>query len=478
MVRLWGSGRVFDEVERLEMELDAGLWAQETFGDCQLGDKRRTKRLVKMGGALLSRAGASISKACKGDDAAMQGAYRFIRSDKIDPEDVAEGGFKSTVRKVQGRSLVVVAQDTTVVGYSHSAAEDLGDIGAPEESRKRGYLVHSSLAVDADSEETIGLVDLRCWRRSMAKRGKRHKRKERPYRQKESYKWQAAMEATEARLGALMDSVITVCDREGDVYEFLQRCVKHGRRFVVRVCQDRKVNGNKRIWRYMGSRPVIGGLHVEVKQKGGRKKRIARVVIRSARVVVEIPKRVDGSDLERVEVGCVYAVEVGAARGVTPLEWMLWTSEPCEELREALEVVRYYRLRWRVEDFHAAWKDGCKVERQRMRTSLGLVRMALTLAFVAVGVMQLKERRDDGRACTEVLDEQEWKMLWLSTQKEALPAEAPSMRWAHYAMGTLGGWHGNKRTGTVGYKAIWEGWFLLTERLAGWRLLNGENQRA
>ena len=32
----------------MAFRLDSKTWAQQHFADCQLGDKRRTKRLIKM----------------------------------------------------------------------------------------------------------------------------------------------------------------------------------------------------------------------------------------------------------------------------------------------------------------------------------------------------------------------------------------------------------------------------------------------
>ena len=53
---------------------------------------------------------------------------------------------------------------------------------------------------------------------------------------------------------------------------------------------------------------------------------------------------------------------------------------------------RVAQLRWKIEEFHLAWKSGgAQVEKQRMQTADNLERMAVILAFVAVRLLQLKE---------------------------------------------------------------------------------------
>ena len=48
-------------------------------------------------------------------------------------------------------------------------------------------------------------------------------------------------------------------------------------------------------------------------------------------------------------------------------------------------------MRWRVEEFHKAWKSGAGVEQRRMRGADNLERIAVVLAFVAVRLLQLRE---------------------------------------------------------------------------------------
>jgi hypothetical protein len=59
-------------------------WAQVQFGQAKLNDPRRTQRLISMAASLASQPGVAVSKLAI-SPADMEGAYRFIRNDQIQP---------------------------------------------------------------------------------------------------------------------------------------------------------------------------------------------------------------------------------------------------------------------------------------------------------------------------------------------------------------------------------------------------------
>jgi aminoglycoside phosphotransferase (APT) family kinase protein len=64
----------------------------------------------------------------------------------------------------------------------------------------------------------------------------------------------------------------------------------------------------------------------------------------------------------------------------------LLTSETVSNLADAQRVVRWYKRRWTIEDFHKAWKTGCGAEERRFQSAENLRRAVTILAFVAVPV--------------------------------------------------------------------------------------------
>lgn len=464
--------------------MGAEVWAQEVFGRCELGDVRRTHRLVKTAGMMASRVGEAMVSASDGDEAASEGAYRLIRNQAVAASKIAEGGFAATVAAAQGCQTLLAVEDTTTLSYKHSAVNELGDLGGPALSHKRGFIVHSVLLVERESGRTVGLIEQQRWCRAPAERGLRHERHTREYEDKESVKWERASVEVASRMGALMAQVVSVCDREADVYRYLFYKIGRGERFVVRASWDRGVIDDeaRHLFELMSQAPVVGEHRVVLGQRGGkhaRGAREARLEVRTQTVTIRAPKR-DGS-LGSLTVNAVLAQELSAPADVEPAHWLLLTSEPIGDLEAARRVLGTYALRWRIEEFHKAWKSGTKVEQLRMQTAGNLERTATVLAFVAVRLLQLREavlERDAERAtqpCTKVLSEDEWRVLWATRHGTRPPDQVPTLRWAYESIAKLGGFMDTKRTGRAGWDTMWDGWFRLQERVIGYRLALGLN---
>lgn len=480
----------------MQIERDTGRWAEQTFGRCELGDRRRTRRLVKVAGQCASHAGDAPSRACRGDSASNEGAYRLLRNDAVAPEAIAEGGFLATAEAARGCEELLAVEDTTVLSYGHAVAQQLGDLGGKAESAKRGYWVHSVLLLDSASGRTVGLIEQQRWCRAREARGQRHRRQERAYEDKESFKWQRASEHMSERLGETMARVIAVCDREADVYRYLRYKHDQRQRFIVRAAWERRVDDEGRcVFEALEQAPVLGAHGVALAQRGGqhaRRARKARLEVRAAPVTLRAPKR--APELGPLEVNAILASEPSPPRAEEALHWLLFTSEPIETLDAATRVLGYYGHRWRIEDFHKAWKSGAKVEQLRMQWADNLERMAVVCAFIAVRLLQLREvlelsqavsdkANPPGRAaakvsCAGVLEEAEWRVLWMTQQVKPPPKEAPSLRWAYEAVAKLGGWLDTKRTGRAGWEAMWEGWFRLQDRVDGYLMAQGQSPRA
>ena len=447
-------------------------WAQATFGGCDLGHQARTKRLVKTAWHLAREPQKSLSAACP-DDAERLGAHRLMESDEVDPQAISKGGFRATKEQLTDCSLILVSSDTTAPNFPHATVrEEMGEIGGPAEHNSRGCLAHSSLAIDAESGLTMGLIDQVWWRRDPVERGRKHDRKQRPYEQKESFKWQAASERIESRMGEMMERVIELNDAEADIYEYLQHKEQGGHRYIVRISQDRALSDDdRRLWKHLADQPELTRMRVHVPQKGGRKEREATVSLRSSTMRLRPPWRGDRK-LAALEVSAVLVEEVDPPEGVEPLCWRLYTSEPVATAEQVKTVARYYSYRWRVEEFHRAWKSGCGLEDLRQQTVANIERVGRTLAFVAVRLLQLREhaRYRPDEPCERVLERDQWQCLWLSTENEPLPPTPPASRWAFYALARLGGFYDSKGTGRVGTEALHRGWQRLTDLLLGYRL--------
>lgn len=453
--------------------LNTTEWAQLIFGNADLGDPRRTKRLTKLATSMAQNAGESVVKA-SGDPASIEAAYRFIRNDNIDPEVIAEEGFNQACSAARQCSDVLAIQDTTGLSFKHSSlCADLGNISSANTGSKspkgRSLLVHSTLLLDAKSGQTIGLANQQSWFREEKVPGSKRERQSRLFEDKESYRWKECFDSIKQKIEQT-SNIIDVCDREADIYEYLDYHHINGHRFVVRAKENRKlldplININELL-----KAPEAKCCYtVDVKQKGGRQARKAHMTLSYQSVTLKKPEKARAS--ASLPVNLIICQEYNEEEK-EPLCWLLYTSEPLHTVEDALKVVRYYELRWRIEEFHKVWKtDGTDVEGLRLQSLNNFKRISVIQAFIAIRLMQLQElsqHKDSSKtiSCRVHVQDKTWKILWLKIEKnKKIPKKAPSLHWFYYAIAKLGGWYDSKRNGRVGVKSIWRGWLKLAEMM-------------
>jgi hypothetical protein len=426
---------------------------------------------------MASQMGHSLAKSCEGDSAALLGGYRLMRNEAVEPEAIRAGCFARVAQQAQDYDLLLAVEDSTSLSYSHGVAAELGRTSSKQEAKRNGFLAHSILLLDAVSEHTVGLIAQQHWCRDHASYGQKHARKQRAYEDKESYKWEQASVQMAKRLGPVIQRTISVCDRESDVYEYLLYKHREDQRFVVRAQVDRRIlcSDFKLFEVLERDASALCCYPVQIPQRGGRQAREAKLLLRSATLELLAPvgRAVEPGSLK---VNLVLAEELDAPSSSEPLHWVLLTTEAVSSAEEAMRVVHYYELRWRIEEYHKAWKSGVGVERQRFQRAENLERMLVITSFLAVRLLQLREHlaapvNAPEATCETVLSKDEWKVLWASTEHGTpLPQTAPSARWAFYAIAKLGGFADTKRTGRPGWDTIWHGWFRLQERFEGYQL--------
>ena len=97
------------------------------------------------------------------------------------------------------------------------------------------------------------------------------------------------------------------------------------------------------------------------------------------------------------------------------------------------------------------WKSGVGIERQRFQRAANLERMLVITAFVAVRLLQLRlvmmVESDESSDCTIAVESEQWKVLWVTTEKTTPPHQPPDAGWAFLALARLGGFTDTKRTG-------------------------------
>ena len=463
-------------------------WAESVFGECELGDRLRTARLVQLAAAQAASPEATVGAICGGDTAFREGSYRLLNNDAVEPDDIAEGVFLRTVDDCAERELILSIQDTTSASFTHGPKDELGEL-TTKESTNRGLLVHSTLAVDAENGDVIGLLDQARWVRPKKRPG-RNKRSSIPYEKKESYKWELATRRVMGRVGDPSRFVV-VADREADVYEYLRYLDSIGHGAVIRACYDRCVATKEgHLWKHLESQPILGTYDLYIEQRGAmygsknhgtrpaRQGRWATLSVQTAEVTL-VPSRSPKSRSDmHLRVSAVYVRECKQTvpKKGKPIDWMLLTFEQINTFEDALRLIGYYEKRWLIEEFHKCWKTGCRQEERSHQSRAALERGMVILAAIGVRLLQLKTMAErDPEAPAEIVFTQDQVACLkdLTRQRQNVVPRRPTVEWVYYEIGKLAGWTDTKRTGRVGWSTLWRGLEKFSAIYTGWALAHG-----
>lgn len=454
-------------------------WAQMEFALAQLGDQRRTQRLVKIATRLAQNPGGTLPQAMPhwGE---LKAAYRFFSQPKITYEQILGPHWERTQAACLEPGEYLLIEDTTYLDYTgHGAVEGLGIIGEDG----RGLSLHSTLALKVvawDLEQrpeavVVGLLAQQCW--AQKHRPTSETRAQRVWRSSRMSRRWAEVLLTCA--GPSAGSTWTyIADREADFYEPIQRCQQRGVDFVIRACHNRRLaDGPDHLWDRLRQATVLGQAHVELRARPGAPARRACVELRRLRVDLSGPWRPGGwqPDLERIHV--LEVQEVDAPAGVEPLHWILLTSLPCASLAQARRIVGRYTARWHVEEYHKALKSGAGVEESQLEKAYRLETLIAVLALVAIRLLQTKLLV---RACPDqplAPDQVGETALALLEERLGKPKGGWTQGTFWVAVARLGGFIGRKSDGTPGWQTIWRGWQRLLWMSEGLEILNQREKR-
>jgi hypothetical protein len=331
----------------MSSQTDETHWAVSEFADADLGDVRRTQRLVELAGLLAQHPAAALPEAC-GDDAMLKAAYRFFANDAIEPRDVLDSHIEATYSRLHHVPVVLAVQDTTEVDWtSHPATQGLGPLG---HTACQGLLVHSTLTFTPE-RLPLGLVAQHVWARDPDDVGKRTRRKQRPISQKESQKWLISLEAVcSAHEVCPQTRFVSVGDREADVYDLLATARPEGVDLLIRASWDRCVQTPERyVWATVAAQPVVDHLRVQVPRRGPQPGREATLALRWCSLTLRPPRHRKAEGLPAVDLWAVQVQEVEPPAGVEPIEWLLLTTVAVQTVDDAIERVAWYACRWGIE---------------------------------------------------------------------------------------------------------------------------------
>lgn len=99
----------------------------------------------------------------------------------------------------------------------------------------------------------------------------------------------------------------------------------------------------------------------------------------------------------------LHAEERYKPQGRERISWKLITDLPIASRRDAIEKLRWYALRWKIEVFHNILKSGCKAEESKLRTAERLVNLIATFCLMS------------------------WRIFWLTMANRSTPHASPKL---------------------------------------------------
>ena len=443
-------------------------WAEANFSGAQLGDKRRTRRLIDSAERLAQQPQGSLP---------AHFSWNPLRR-RLSPLQPARshspGGHGHAFRidadrMGEAHDPVLIIHDTTELNFTtHAALTGTGPVG---DGVGRGFLQHNSLAIVAETQQVLGLAYQQVTTRTPAPEGET--RTQRLHRDRESQLWERGIRGVgPAPAGACW---VDVADRGADNFEAIHAARELGHEFLFRACKDRAIvvgataEGPRRHLKpFARSLPAQAHGEVVIPSQGGRPARTAQVAMAAAPVWLLVPvlERSVHPDWTAVSVWVERVWEPKPPADVEePLEWILLSSLPAADAEQLHRRCDWYSSRPLIEDYHQVEKTGCGEERLRFETAEAMLPMLGVLAIVAVRVLQLRWWGRSGGTAPA-------KSASTDAEREVLKGLGHRVRTARdfvRAVAELGGFLGRKCDAEPGWQTLWRGYQRLQDMVLGLR---------
>lgn len=457
--------------------MDQGVeeWAEVEFGSAELGDQRRTKRLKQIASALGQQPSATLPEASKGSEAVLKGMYRFFDNACVEHQAILESHLLATVERMRKESVILAVQDSTEVYWNHGA-EGLGTLRSGRGGGREGCVVHSTLAFTPEGVPLGILQQQLLTRLGPPRQGDLLSL---PIAEKESQKWLTSLEAlTAVREACPTTHVVSVGDREADIYDLFLAPRPEGVDLLIRARIDRRVaHPEAKLWASVTSQAPGATVVVQVTARDGKPARKAHLTVRWRLVTLQPPKNRYAESLPPIDLWAIHAHEESPPANTKPIEWMLLTMLAIDQAQDALRALEWYTCRWGIEVWHKVLKSGCQIEARELQTADRLLRCLAVFSVVAWHVLYatMLARHVPNAPCTMLLDDDHWQALYCFTHRTPIPPDQPpTLRQAVRWIAKLGGFLGRKGDGEPGITAIWRGLQRLYDMTLMFRALRTE----
>ena len=459
------------------MTWDAAQWAGEQFGTCELGDRRRTKRMVKLATQAAAKPDAATPRQTErwGD---CKAAYRLFA--QADVTFAAVTAPHAAASRAVGPGTWLVLNDTTEINFG--AGRDLVGVGrVGSTTGARGFYLHTALMTAADGEKLVGAAAQELYARPLKKVARVGSARRKQLRRRETDVWGRVID----RVGPAPHGArfVHVCDRGADNFDVYCHLLEQQAGWVIRAAQLHRLvrdeQGTERPLRdALAAQPVVGRYDLAVGANQNQPARTAQLEVRVAPIGMPRPRSgvsryVRQRDVEEIAMFAVEVREPQPPRGAPALHWVLLTSEPARSFADAWRIIGWYERRPLIEEYHKCLKTGCRVEARQSRHGDRLAPAIGLLSVLAVRLLQLKLA---ARATPDLPAETVVPATWLAALPRLLNRRQPIRTANEFfrALAGLGGFLGRTGDGQPGWQTIWHGLETLLLCLRGANALNAK----
>ena len=475
--------------------LDGEQWAAHEFGGAPLGDARLSKRLVSVAAAKAEAPGRAFSGVAEGDWAATKAYYRMIdqpEDSEVNLPNILAPHRQRTIRRMMGQKTVLCLQDGSELNYTNlDKCTGLGDLKANQTgARTRGLNLHSTFTI-APNGLPLGILKAQCLApQAKSPDDKRHPGNL-PLEEKKTFVWiEHYRDLVEIKQQIPQTQLVNVCDREADFFEMFEE-QKHNPRveLLIRAHHDRSINEEPfKLFAAARQASVQSRVRIDIKRQSARTKkskqkaqparehRIAELAIRTIQIELNPPSYFSHKkhpDKTPIAINLVHALEESPPENTEPVEWFLLTTLPVATKEEAEQCLRWYTLRWRIEDWHRVLKSGCRIDdlahetAERQRRAIGI---NLVIAW-RIMLMTLLGREMPELPAELLFSDIELRTLSAYAQKKNLKPPQ-HLGEAVLLVARIGGYLGRSSDPPPGHQVLWQGYTEFQYIRAGFELLD------
>jgi hypothetical protein len=468
--------------------LESGHWAENEFGGAPLGDARLSKRLVSVAEDKAEVPSRAYSGVAKGDWAKVKAYYRMIdqpEESAVNMPNILAPHRERTVRRMMGQRTVLCIQDGSELNYTNlDKCEGLGELVSNQTgAKRRGLVLHSTFAV-APNGLPLGVLRAQCITPESKSKEEKRPACAIPIEEKKTFCWidhHRDLVSLSAKLP--QTRLIHVCDREADFFEMFDEQRSNSRvELLVRAKHNRNIAEEPfKLFEAVRKKPVSRLIQIHVPRKSARPKkskqkvsparpeRMADLAIRHMRV--SLPPSHYHSDKKPIELWIVHALEENPPDNAEPVEWFLLTTIKITSGEEAVQCLRWYVLRWRIEDWHRVLKSGCRIK-DLSHNSAERLRRAIAINLVIawrIMLMTLMGRQTPELPAEVMFSDIELRTLRAYAKKKR-QSQPLLLGDAVGLVAKLGGYLGRKNDPPPGHQIIWQGYTVLQAMSMGFAL--------